>query len=111
MAKLGPSSGRQSTEVDQVTVAPVAGVRNLMCSHCAKFTMSENFVFTSKYYQKTMSRVQTLSVSSIKTHKPGSVIFLDLPEESPRESEKFGWSVQKDSNKIRKANRTDRALH
>lgn len=108
MAKLGPSSGRQSTEVDQVTVAPVAGVRNLMCGHCAKFTMSEHFVFTSK---KKTCQESRHSVSSINTHKPGSVIFLDLPEESPRESEKFGWSVQKDSNKIRKANRTDRALH
>lgn len=42
-------------------------------------------------------------------------VFLDLLRESPRESEMFIWSVQrllvKPLNKIRNANRTDRALH
>lgn len=90
--------------MDQVTVAPVAVELNLMCVHCANFTVSEHFVFLSRHF-----RPDTLC--SINTHKLGSLIFLDLPEESPRESEKFRWSVQKDSNKIRKANRTDRALH
>lgn len=96
MAKLGPSFWRQN-RVDQVTVAPVALVLNLMHVHCAHFKMSEYFVVPSRH--------------SINTRKLGSLIFLDLPEESPRESEKFRWSVQKDYNKIRKANRNDRALH
>lgn len=86
--------------MDQVTVAPVALVLNLMHVHCVHFKMSEYFVVPSRH-----------SINSINTHKLGSLIFLDLPEESPRESEKFRWSVQKDYNKIRKANRNDRALH